>query len=349
MQPTLKTIWQNLPYAWGGPCGTGILRATPADFRVTEIPITEPEGTGEHGWLYVRKTGANTEWVARQLAIHAAVPVRDLSYAGMKDRNAITEQWYSIHLPGKSDPDWSTVDIEGVEILHSERHTRKLKRGALKGNRFDIGITSLTGDNAEIENRLIAIKQGGVPNYFGVQRFGRDGQNLIQAEKLFKGKLKKIPRHKRGLYLSAARSALFNLILAGRVADNSWSCLMPGDVLQLDGRSACFVAEENDSALPARIESMDVHLTGPMWGRGELMTQNAAREYEITNLEADECFRKGLEQAGLKQERRSLRIQANQLDWQWYENGSLRVQFSLPPGAYATSVLRELCQSESAS
>ncbi|MEE9422741.1 MAG: tRNA pseudouridine(13) synthase TruD, partial [Gammaproteobacteria bacterium] len=91
MQPTLKTIWQNLPFAWGGPCGTGILRATPADFRVTEIPITEPEGTGEHNWLYVRKTGANTEWVARQLAIHAAVPVRDLSYAGMKDRNAITE------------------------------------------------------------------------------------------------------------------------------------------------------------------------------------------------------------------------------------------------------------------
>ncbi len=349
MQPTLKTIWQNLPFAWGGPCGTGILRATPADFRVTEIPITEPEGTGEHGWLYVRKTGANTEWVARQLAIHAAVPVRDLSYAGMKDRNAITEQWYSIHLPGKSDPDWSTVDIEGVEILHTARHTRKLKRGALKGNRFDIGITSLTGDNAEIENRLIAIKQGGVPNYFGVQRFGRDGQNLVQAEQLFKGKLNKIPRHKRGLYLSTARSALFNLILAGRVADESWSRLMLGDVLQLDGRSACFVAEDKDSALPARIESMDVHLTGPMWGRGELMTQNAAREYEITNLEADECFRKGLEQAGLKQERRSLRIQANQLDWQWHEDGSLRVQFSLPPGAYATSVLRELCQSESAS
>ncbi len=349
MQPTLKTIWQNLPFAWGGPCGTGILRATPADFRVTEIPITEPEGTGEHNWLYVRKTGANTEWVARQLAIHAAVPVRDLSYAGMKDRNAITEQWYSIHLPGKSDPDWSTVDIEGVEILHTARHTRKLKRGALKGNRFDIGITSLTGDNAEIENRLIAIKQGGVPNYFGVQRFGRDGQNLVQAEQLFKGKLNKIPRHKRGLYLSTARSALFNLILAGRVADESWSRLMLGDVLQLDGRSACFVAEDKDSALPARIESMDVHLTGPMWGRGELMTQNAAREYEITNLEADECFRKGLEQAGLKQERRSLRIQANQLDWQWHEDGSLRVQFSLPPGAYATSVLRELCQSESAS
>ncbi|MEE9421965.1 MAG: tRNA pseudouridine(13) synthase TruD, partial [Gammaproteobacteria bacterium] len=300
-------------------------------------------------WLYVRKTGANTEWVARQLAIHAAVPVRDLSYAGMKDRNAITEQWYSIHLPGKSDPDWSTVDIEGVEILHTARHTRKLKRGALKGNRFDIGITSLTGDNAEIENRLIAIKQGGVPNYFGVQRFGRDGQNLVQAEQLFKGKLNKIPRHKRGLYLSTARSALFNLILAGRVADESWSRLMLGDVLQLDGRSACFVAEDKDSALPARIESMDVHLTGPMWGRGELMTQNAAREYEITNLEADECFRKGLEQAGLKQERRSLRIQANQLDWQWHEDGSLRVQFSLPPGAYATSVLRELCQSESAS
>jgi tRNA pseudouridine13 synthase len=346
LQPTLKTSWQNLPYAWGGPNGSGILRAKLTDFRVTEIPITEPTGTGEHSWLYIRKTGANTEWVARQLAIHAAVPVRNLSYAGLKDRNAITEQWFSVHLPGKPEPNWSTVDIEGVEILHTARHTRKLKRGALKGNRFDISITSLTGESAEIENRLIAIKQGGVPNYFGAQRFGRDGQNLFHAEQMFKGELRKIPRHKRGLYLSAARSSLFNQVLAERVADDSWFHIIPGDVLQLDGRSACFVAEEDDSALLKRIESMAVHLTGPMWGCGELMTLDAARNYEITKLEVNHHFREGLERAGLKQERRSLRIQANQLAWQWLQDDSLRVQFSLPPGAFATSVLRELCLSE---
>lgn len=346
MQPTLKSTWQQLPYAWGGPCGTGVLRTEPADFQVTEIPVTEPEGSGEHSWLYIRKTGANTEWVARQLAKHAAVAGSAVSYAGLKDRHAITEQWFSVHLPGKPEPEWSAVDIEGVDILNTARHSRKLKRGALIANRFKIRISSVTADSTAIENRLSAIKRGGVPNYFAAQRFGRDGMNLIHATQLFEGKLRKLPRHKRGLYLSAARSALFNQVLAARVQDGSWSRLMPGDVLQLEGKSACFVAEEQDVALPPRIAAMELHPTGPMWGRGELMTQSAAREYETTRLNEYALFRAGLEKAGLNQERRSLRIRARELAWQWQPDNAIVIQFILSPGSFATSVLREICQSE---
>lgn len=348
MQPDWQSTWEGLPYAWGGSCGTGLLRSTASDFQVIEIPVTEPEGHGEHNWLYIRKTAANTEWVARQLAKHAAVAVSAVSYAGLKDRHAITEQWFSLHLPGKSEPDWSAIEIEGVDILKSERHTRKLKRGALKANRFVIRIRSLSADRNTLEARLTAIRRGGVPNYFGAQRFGRDGMNLAHATDLFTGKRRKLPRHKRGLYLSAARSALFNRLLAKRVTDNIWCSLLPGDVLQLDNRSACFVSEENAPDLPARVEKMHVHLTGPMWGRGALMTERQARAYETAVLNDYNLFREGLEQAGLKQERRSLRLVARELAWDWQSDGSLILQFMLSPGGFATSVLREICQCESA-
>ncbi len=348
LQPTLNSVWLNLPHAWGGPCGSGVLRSTPADFQVIEIPITEPNGEGEHSWLYIRKTGANTEWVARQLAKHAAVSVSAVSFAGLKDRNAITQQWFSVHLPGKSDPDWQAMDAEGVEILNTARHTRKLKRGALKANRFNIRISSLTAGTAAIEKRLNAIKHGGVPNYFGGQRFGREGMNLNQAAHLFEGRLRKPPRHKRGLYLSAARSALFNLVLAARVTDESWFRLISGDVLQLDAKSACFVAATEDIDLADRIDSMELHPTGPMWGRGELMPLSEARDYETIKLVDYALFRDGLEKAGLKQERRSLRLVARELSWQWQPDESLCVQFTLSPGSYATSIFREIFQSEPA-
>ena len=288
----------------------------------------------------------NTEWVARALARFAQLPASAVSYAGLKDRQAVTEQWFSVHLPGKSGPDWSQLGIDGIDIMTVARHSRKLKRGALRGNRFQILIRAFQADRDAVDARLTEIRCSGIPNYFGRQRFGRDGQNLLSAEKLFTGVLGKLPRHKRGLYLSAARSALFNQVLSARVAASNWNRCLSGDVFQLEGKSACFLAEGNDPLLTERIEQLEIHPTGPMWGRGELMSARDCRAVELSQLDTFSTFRDGLERAGLKQERRSLRIRVADLDWQWQQADVLKVSFTLPAGAYATGVLREICHCE---
>lgn len=331
----------DLPFAFGGPAGQGRLRVEPEDFQVRELPICEPDGAGEHTWLWVRKRNANTDWVARQLARYAGVTPRDVSYAGMKDRRAVTEQWFSVQLPGRADPDWSTLNAEGVEVRRAERHSRKLKRGALRGNDFDIRVRALTGDRDLIEARLNAIAQRGVPNYFGSQRFGREGGNLAGADAMFRGG-KRPERHMRGLYLSATRSFLFNRVLAARVQASNWEQALAGDVIQLNGSRAWFHADPADLDLAPRLAQLEVHPTGPLWGRGTLPTADAARELELACMVdwADWCA--GLERAGLEQDRRALRVRANDLQWQWSGEGDLLLRFGLPPGSYATMLLREL-------
>jgi tRNA pseudouridine13 synthase len=332
----------DLPYAFGGPAGAGRLRAEPEDFTVREIPVCEPDGAGEHVWLWVRKRNANTEWVARQLARSAGVTPREVSFAGLKDRRALTEQWFSVQLPGKADPDWSGARIEGVEILRAARHSRKLKRGALRGNAFAIRLRDVTGAREQLEARLDAIARRGIPNYFGEQRFGREGGNLDAALAMLKGGGARTPRHLRGLYLSALRSFLFNQVLAARVADGSWERWLPGDVLQLDGRRAWFPADAEDATLTARVQALEIHPTGPLWGRGTPATQADVLRLETGCLVPFAEIREGLERAGLEQDRRALRVAVRELHWAWEADGRLSLEFTLPTGSYATALLREL-------
>jgi tRNA pseudouridine13 synthase len=340
---TLADVWNDLPRAWGGACGHARVRGSAEDFHVTEIPVTEPDGEGEHAWLYVRKTGANTDWVAQALARHAGVSPMSVGYAGLKDRHAVTEQWFSVHLPGRPDPDWDALDVEGVEILRAARHSRKLKRGALKGNRFEILLRSVEGDNDCIEQRLQRIREQGVPNYFGAQRFGRDGGNLARADALFDRKLR-ASRHQRSLYLSAARSALFNRVLAARVSDGGWLVPQPGEVLQLDGRSACFTFDAGDETIAPRLANLDIHCTGPLYGKGDALVRDDAAQIEAGRLSAWPGWLTGLEKSGLEAARRSLRLRVEGLDWRWLEpQDDLRLSFTLTAGGFATAVLREIC------
>lgn len=332
----------DLPFAFGGPAGSGRLRVEPEDFVVREIPICAPDGSGEHVWLYIRKRNANTEWVARQIARFAGAAPRDVSFAGLKDRRAVTEQWFSVQLPGRADPDWARLEVEGVTVLQAARHSRKLRRGALRGNRFEIRVRGFGGDRALAEARLRALAARGVPNYFGTQRFGRDGGNLEAAARMLRGEGRRPARHERGLYLSAARSHLFNQVLAARVAAGTWDTLLDGDVLQLDGGRAWFVADAGDAELPRRLQGMEVHPTGPLWGRGDPATQGAARALELACLEPWREWCAGLERAGLEQDRRALRVRAAELSWSWADESELSLAFALPSGSYATALLREL-------
>ncbi|MDG4553298.1 MAG: tRNA pseudouridine(13) synthase TruD [Candidatus Competibacter sp.] len=331
----------TLPHAYGPPRSSGRLRAAPEDFRVREELDFAPDGAGEHVWLWVRKRGANTDWVARQLARRAGVPPSAVSYAGLKDRHAVTEQWFSIHLPGQADPDWSAGPDADFTVLKALRHSRKLRRGALRGNAFRIVARELNGDPTELTARFERIAATGVPNYFGEQRFGREGGNLERAAAMLEGREKVRDRQQRGLYLSAARSALFNAVLARRVAEGSWNRALPGEVLMLAGSHSIFAIEEADDAIRQRLAAFDLHPTGPLWGVGELSSAGAARDLETAVVAARPLFRDGLAAAGLKQERRALRLMARDATLEWSEPGVAVLSFRLPAGAYATAVLRE--------
>ncbi|MGD8311848.1 MAG: tRNA pseudouridine(13) synthase TruD [Gammaproteobacteria bacterium] len=332
----------SLARAWGRPPATGRLRLTPGDFAVREIPLLQPAGAGEHVWLLIRKCGENTQQVAQQLAKLADVPLRDVSFAGLKDRQAVTEQWFSVRLPGRDAPDWAAVNSDTLKVIEHARHSRKLRRGALRGNRFRICIRAVAGERAAIERRLQRIAGNGVPNYFGEQRFGRQGGNLRTADRLFANPRVRLSRNQRGLALSAVRAFLFNQVLSQRVSDGTWNLAIAGDAMQLAGSHSFFVAGTVDSGLSDRVASHDIHPTGPLHGKGDPPVQAACRALEDRVLCDYPTRLQGLESAGLRKERRALRLIPSGLEWSWESDTGLMLEFALPAGGYATCVLREL-------
>ena len=342
---------------FGPPVLTAKIRSTPEDFFVEELPAFEASGEGEHLLLTIEKRGMNTAFVAQTIARWAGVPESAIGYAGMKDRHAVTRQRFSVHLPGRDSPDATSLESDDLHVLSAQRHARKLQRGALRGNRFKLVLREIVGERLAIEQRLAEIAMYGFPNYFGEQRFGHGGGNLIAAQRMFEdadplrnaahsnanpSKNRRIPREKRGILLSAARSELFNRVLAARVVDGSWCRGLPGELWMLSGTRSVFGPEPDPAALAERIAAHDVHPTGPLWGRGALRTDAACRDLEESILAPFETIRAGLEQAGLAQERRALCIVAAGLRWEWLEAQILELHFELPPGSYATSFLRSL-------
>lgn len=327
-----------MPRAHGDGVLQAVLRSAPEDFQVDEDLGFEPAGSGEHLFLHIEKRGANTAWVAQQLARWAGIAPVGVGYAGLKDRHALTRQAFTVHLPRRQAPE-TPLQCEGVRVLDSTWHTRKLPKGALRGNRFVLCLRDVQGERDAIEARLQAIADHGVPNTFGVQRFGRGGGNLDAARAMFVGR--RVPRETRTMLLSAARSAVFNAVLAERVADGSWATGRDGDVWMLDGSHSIFGPVERDAALAARAAAMDVHSTGPLWGEGEPRIAGAVQALECAVAERHADLVAGLVAAGLKHERRSLRLPVRELVWSW-ESDALVLRFWLPAGAYATSVLHEL-------
>lgn len=328
----------------GPSAGVALLRARPEDFRVDEQIDMQREGQGEHLWLRVRKTGENTEYVARLLARAAGVDNRAVGFAGRKDRHAVTTQWFSIQLPGKPDPALDALPPT-IEVLERVRRPRKLQVGALRANRFVIRLREARLDADLLAERLAALPAAGVPNYFGEQRFGRDAGNLDRASAWFRGALRVCDRSERGMLLSAARSAVFNAVLAARVRAGTWNRLLPGEAVLLDGSGSFFVVASVDATLCERLAQGDVHPSGPLWGRGEPPSTGEAGAFEREAVAALPLLAEGLAEQGLDQERRALRLLPGELAWAM-EEGDPCLSFTLPPGCYATTVLQELLDLE---
>ncbi len=334
----------DLPTALGPPPASGRIRVEPEDFRVEEVLGFEPDGAGGHLLLLVEKRGANTGWVAAQLARLAGAQQRDVGYSGHKDRHAVTRQSFSLPWPAMAPVEpclaWSG---EGFGVLAAARHGRKLRPGSHRGNRFVIRVRDVTGDENAVASRLRLVAATGVPNYFGPQRFGRGLANLARARDWAAGGAAPRERPQRSFVLSAARSALFNLALAERVRRGDWNRLLPGEAVMLDGRRSFFLASEVDTALVERCERMDIHPTGPLWGRGNAPTSGEARGVEERAMAAEPAMRILLETEGLEQERRSLRLAVRALEWK-LEGDGLTLAFELPRGTFATAVLHEVLQ-----
>jgi tRNA pseudouridine13 synthase len=323
MNDARYTTLPQWPNAYPVSGARATLKCLNEDFSVTELPLQRPSGEGEHLWLEIEKIGANTAFVAQQLAAAAGVQDVDVGYAGLKDRYAITRQWFSIHLPKGETPDLTRLEHPEFNVLGQSRHVKKLRPGDLEGNRFRIVLRDVTGERDAIETNLQTVASQGVPNYFGAQRFGHGGGNVEQGRAMLAREIRVRNAKKKGLYLSAVRSFVFNEVLALRIQRGLWGRTVPGDVMDDAGRP-----------------------TGPLWGRGRVTTTDQAQalENEVAERHATVCG--GMEYAGLDQERRPLVASPADMSWAWPRADRLVLTFSLPAGSYATSVLNEILRTE---
>lgn len=346
----------TMSYACPGPALSALIRQEPADFQVDEILPFGPDGEGQHAWIRLRKTGINTEEAARRLARLAGMPLSQVGFAGLKDRQAVTTQHFTVDLAGKGEPDWQMLAGPEIELLQITRHRRKLKRGVLSGNRFRLHLRELRGDPAVLAERLARIRTGGFPNFFGEQRFGIGQGNIEKAAALLAGSFRPRDRHLRGIYLSAARSALFNAVLEARIRAGNWDQILPGELVMLEGSRSMFQATVEDlPALRRRAEALDIHPSGPLCGRGGLQPAQLAADIETEALAAwrgpEPFARDGLDWAaqlgaqGLEAARRPLRVLVADLHMETSPAG-VWLEFQLPAGSYATSLLRELLQAD---
>lgn len=330
------------PSPWGVVQAQARFKQQPTDFRVTECLDLVPTGEGEHLWLWVEKAGITTDRVAQALAQHLGCEQRAVSYCGLKDKQAVTQQWFSVHLPQNPGlPDWP--EIADYRVLSQARSQRKLRRGVHQGNHFQLLLREVVGDRADIEQRLTRLQTEGAPNAFGLQRFGFDGGNVASGLALLAQRAQGRARRystRESLWVSAVRSALFNRVLAARIADGRWVQAIAGDAFQLNGRSAVFVPTPDELAdCDARLAALAIHPTGPMPGRGEALVQGEALALEQEVLAPWRSAVDALVAADVPAQRRALRVALPDLAWQWLDEKTLQLSFTLPAGAFATAVL----------
>ena len=363
----------KLPQPMTPPILQARYKAVATDFVVNEVLPNTFTGEGEHLWLHIQKMGMNTAYLAKLLAEWADIPLRDVGYSGLKDRHALTTQWFSLRIPKKQLPPtlFAPVDLgndESVQILAQHWHHKKLGRGAHQANQFIITLRDvqlatdilnteqLSAAKQKIAQHLEHISQMGVPNYFGPQRFGHGGNNIKEALRLFaeparknnvKNKRKRAPKEHHTMALSAARSLIFNEILAMRVRDGSWNTGMAGEVFNLNGSGSIFSSEEMDDALRARLVEGDIHPTAPLWGVDNDKVSGAAAALENDVVQQNPVLTQlatGLIQRDIKAQRRALRLPIEGLKWEWQDAQTLVLSFNLPTGSFATSVLAALVQ-----
>ena len=338
--------WQ---YRYGKPKASAKFKTYPEDFIVTEKLGFELTGEGENLFLLIEKTQLNTQQVCEHLAKFFSRRLRDIGYAGLKDKQSISRQWFSVQMNITQTVDLTGLETEQIKLISSTRHQKKLKVGALKSNHFDILLRDVS-DFDDLQQRLVLIKQG-VPNYFGLQRFGFKGNNLNWSNRMASGEAirdKKI----RGFALSAARSYMFNQVVSDRISQGCFDKVSVGDKLILSGSNSFFIVDEINETLQERISEHDVCLSAPLFGKNKKVTDEQqgstsdsashteTQQIENSVAENHQSWLNLLIDNGLELEFRAINLIASNIDWR--KSGTdARISFELPSGTFATSVLRE--------
>lgn len=332
----------NFLLPFGASCGAADFKTYCEDFKVTEVGKFIPCGEGEHLWLWIEKTNTNTAWVAEELSKQSGIKLRDVSYAGRKDKVAITQQWFSLYDPKKIS-DEVDFNIPNCNILKKIRHTQKLRIGNLLGNKFEIRLRNFSGNYQQLLKRIQEIETRGFPNYFGPQRFGRDMNNLPKAIAWVEKGAGRLRREQRSIYFSVLRSYLFNLILSERITQNNWDKVILGELAQLTGSHSVFLVDsENIESALARCGEFDISPTAPLMGSGNMLALDDAAELELAVLnEHDTIVDFLLKEASLA--RRALRVRPEKFIYS-QEADDVLLEFTLPAGCYATILLSNLLE-----
>lgn len=286
-----------------------MLRNRVSDFKVCEVLDIEFADEGEHLFLLIEKSDMNTQGVQKLLADHYGVARLDVGYAGLKDKRAVARQWFSVRQPKQA----QSPQHPDFKVIRERRHTHKLRVGDHTANEFNIVVRETDPEGRQFAEQAFSKP---FPNYFGLQRFGRNFSNLHRAREWVKSGRERTSRIARSRHLSTLRSFIFNEVLAKRVADGSWNSLLCGDCRAASGP------------------------TGPLWGRGRLSTSNDARVVEESVREQNVDLCDALEWVGLRHERRALSAQARDVEVDGSKS-TVELSFSLPPGCYATVAIGE--------
>lgn len=334
------------PCAYPQLSGTAKFKQQPADFRVIENMPVEFTGQGEHLWLLIEKTNTNTNWLAGQIAQHFQLSKNQVHYSGLKDKHAVTTQWFSCQVPIKQDvePLIQTFTLSDIKILQYTRHQKKCQIAMHKSNHFEIWLRDSSLSRVQLTERLEHIRVNGVPNYFGPQRFGIDGQNIFQAKELLSKRAKRSKKQKE-LIFSALRSFLFNVVLAQRVTDHTWQTLLPGEAVQITGQKGFFNvdhAKEDKASIMEKFNNGLYHPTGPLYGENDENVAGELAQFERDCINRYPLFIELLARARLMPARRALRLFVQNLDYEFQENADCCLRFDLPAGGYATSILKEI-------
>ena len=351
---------ESLRYVKSAPNISAKLKVNFDDFKVEEYLGFEPTGSGDHLFIKLKKINLSTIEVARKLSETTGTKLSAIGYSGMKDKRGECTQWFSIPLKSKIESEIASLENEQVKIISSQPNIRKLKIGNHKENDFNIKLRGCQGDKYEFEDRLNRLMAHGVPNYFGMQRFGKKMKNvqimvnlMEETQQIRDSKISQLLQHetrvKRGILISAARAYLFNQLLSNRIQLKNWSRYQPGDVLNLDGTDSYFLVPNDqwDETLQERLNSFDIHVSGPLAGhifsQNKYVTRSKAADIENDSMENSSSILKGLMKLEVSASRRPLRFRPKNLRWSWQDGNILNVRFSLRRGCYATSLLREVC------
>ena len=339
----MSDMLSPLAYLNGVPKAKAKLKAQPQHFQVREDLGYELSGQGEHLMVRIRKTGENTSFVANELAKACGVKSKDVSWAGLKDRHAVTEQWLSVHLPGGDAPDFDAFlkQYPSIEILAVTRHHKKLRPGDLKGNHFTLTLSEVS-DTEDVLQRLSAIAETGVPNYFGSQRFGNQGNNVSEARRWGRENVRTRNQNKRSLYLSAARSWIFNHIVSARIEQGAFDRVVEGDIA-LTGEGSTLVEADQVAAFNLQLERGEVQISAAMAGDNALPTQAQALALEQPQLDAEPDLMALIRGNRMRHERRPVALKAQDLRWQ-VDGNNITLHFSLDAGCFATAIVRELVE-----